>query len=91
MSNKEENVFEMSKKIEKEKFEAPEEEFIISPRETEVLKLIAAGYSNKEISDSLNISQRTVDGHKANLLIKTGSKNVVVLLKWALNKNIISF
>ena len=38
----------------------------LTPREVEVLKLIAEGYKNKEISDYLSISINTVDKHRAN-------------------------
>jgi DNA-binding NarL/FixJ family response regulator len=70
---------------------AANNEYKLSRREHEVLQLVAAGYSNKEIAEALQISQRTVDGHKANMLVKTNSKNIIVLIKWALSKNLIKF
>lgn len=61
----------------------------LTRREMEVLNLVAKGLSNSEIADKLFISRRTVDGHKANLIQKTGSKNIVELLVYAIKNNIV--
>ncbi|MCD4746268.1 MAG: response regulator transcription factor [Bacteroidales bacterium] len=61
----------------------------ITRREKEVLELIALGLSNTEIAEKLFISQRTVDGHKANLISKTGSKNIVNLLIFAIKNKLV--
>ncbi len=61
----------------------------LTRRELEVLGLVAQGLSNQEIADKLFISKRTVDGHKANLIQKTGSKNIVDLLIYSVRKGII--
>jgi len=61
----------------------------LTKREVEVLKLVSKGMSNTEIADKLFISKRTVDGHKANLIQKTGSKNVVDLLIYSIKNDII--
>ena len=61
----------------------------LSKRELEVLNLVAEGMSNLEIAEKLFISKRTVDGHKANLIQKTGSKNIVDLLIYAIKNDII--
>lgn len=58
----------------------------ITKRELEVLQLVAEGLTNQEIADKLFISKRTVDGHKNNLIVKTGSKNMVDLLVYAIKK-----
>ncbi len=63
----------------------------ISKREIEVLQLIAKGLTNQEISDKLFISLRTVEGHKTNLIQKTGSKNIVNLLIYAMKNSLIDF
>ena len=55
----------------------------------EIIKLLAQGLSNKEIADKLIISQRTVDTHKANVLMKTGSNHVGALIMYALKNRII--
>ena len=53
-------------------------------REKEVLHLICEGHSNNEIAKKLNISGRTVEGHKANILYKTNCKNSVSLVVFAI-------
>ena len=52
-------------------------------RETQLLKLIAAGYKNKEIADSLCISVKTVETHRATLMKKFNAHNVAALLSVA--------
>ncbi|MBN2275987.1 MAG: response regulator transcription factor [Bacteroidales bacterium] len=61
----------------------------ITKRELEVLQLVAEGLSNQEIADRLFISKRTVDGHKNNLIAKTGSKNIVNLLMYSIKKGFV--
>lgn len=61
----------------------------ISPREIEVLKLIAQEYSNSEIAEKLFISIRTVDTHRRNLLEKLGAKNTAGLVKFAIQKGLV--
>lgn len=61
----------------------------ISKRELEILQLVAQGFTNQEISDKLFISLRTVEGHKTNLIQKTGSKNIVDLLIYAIKNKLI--
>jgi DNA-binding CsgD family transcriptional regulator len=62
----------------------------LTERETEVLKLLSKGLSNKEISDSLNISIHTVISHRKNLIHKTGIKSQSGLTIYAISNNIIS-
>ncbi len=59
----------------------------ITKREIEVLELICKGMSNTEIAEKLFISKRTVDKHRENLLLKTGSKNTAGLVIFAI-KNV---
>ena len=61
----------------------------ISPREIEVLKLIAQEFSNSEIADKLFISIRTVDTHRRNLLEKLGAKNTAGLVRYAIQKGLV--
>lgn len=61
----------------------------LSPRELEVLNLIAQEYSNHEIAEKLFISIRTVDTHRRNLLEKLSMKNNVGLTKYAISKGLI--
>ena len=60
----------------------------LTEREVEVLCLICREYTNVEIADKLNISPRTVDGHRNNLLAKAGCKNTAGLVLFAVNNNI---
>jgi DNA-binding NarL/FixJ family response regulator len=62
----------------------------LSTREKEVLKLIAEGYPSKQIADSLNISVRTVDHHRANIMEKLNLKSLAELIRYALLKGYIS-
>lgn len=64
-------------------------EMPLSSREKEVLHLILKERSNAEIANELFISVRTVDTHKRNLLEKTGSKNLVGLVIYAVEKGLI--
>lgn len=56
----------------------------LSERELQVIELIAAGLTNQEISQRLDISKRTVDNHISNILTKTATDNRVALVRWAL-------
>lgn len=61
----------------------------LTPRETEVLKLIVQGYTNRQIGEELNISVRTVEGHRANLSEKLGLHNRVELVRYAREHDLI--
>ncbi len=62
----------------------------LSEREIEVLKLISLQKTAKEIGEMLYITTRTVEGHKNNLFIKTGAKNIAGLVVYAIQNDIIS-
>jgi DNA-binding NarL/FixJ family response regulator len=62
----------------------------LSKREYEVLQLICKGFSNQEIADQLHISPKTVDTHRTNLLSKTGSKNSVSLVMFAIRNKLVT-
>ncbi|TVQ15722.1 MAG: DNA-binding response regulator [Bacteroidetes bacterium] len=66
----------------------PELKEDLTKREVEVLDLICKGYTIKEIADQLFISQRTVDGHKANLFRKTGVDSSVKLVTFAIKNSL---
>jgi DNA-binding NarL/FixJ family response regulator len=61
----------------------------LSERELEVLKLICEGFNNNEIAEKLFISAHTVDGHRRNLILKTGVKNAPNLVMFALKNGLI--
>lgn len=60
-----------------------------SKRETEVLCLSMEGLPTKLIADKLSISDRTVEKHRANLMEKTNSKNIIEVIVFALRNNLI--
>jgi len=61
-----------------------------TPREIEVLKLVAGGLTNQAIAERLGLSRRTVDAHRNNLMRKLGLHDVTELVKYALRHGIIS-
>ena len=61
----------------------------ISSRERGVLQLLAEGKSNKEISDILFLSIKTVETHRANIMRKLGFKNIIDLVLYAVRNHII--
>lgn len=62
---------------------------ILSPREIEVLHLIAEGYTNSEIGQILNISVKTVEKHRSNLMDKLGTHDMAGLIKEAIRRKLI--
>ncbi len=64
-------------------------ENIFSKREQEVLKLSSKGLPIKIIADKLSISDRTVEKHRASLMEKTGSKNIVEVIIYAIKNDLI--
>ena len=61
----------------------------LTPRELDVLQLIAKQYNTKEISDQLHISVNTVETHRKNLISKLNVKNVVGLAIYAIKNNLV--
>ena len=61
----------------------------LSPRELQVLKLVARGFSTKEIAAELNITFRTVETHREHIMRKLGIHNVAGLTRYAISKQII--
>jgi DNA-binding NarL/FixJ family response regulator len=62
---------------------------ILTPREEEVVKLIAEGHSSREIADVLVISVKTVDRHRANVLDKLGMHDRLELARFAIRVGLI--
>ena len=61
----------------------------VTQREREVLKLLAEGYTNKDISEFLHISVKTVEKHRSNLIGKLDIHNVAQLTTFALEKGLV--
>ncbi len=62
----------------------------LTNRETEILRLIVQGHTNKEIADELNISRNTVLTHRKNIIAKTGIKTVPGLTFYCIRNGLIS-
>ena len=62
---------------------------VLTPRELEVLKLIAEGHTSKEIAKLLVISVKTVDRHRTNMLEKLGMRDRVDLTRYAIRRGLI--
>lgn len=65
------------------------ENISLSEREMDVLRLIVKGHNTQQIADELFISYRTVEGHRKNLLLKTGAANSVSLAVFAVKHGLI--
>jgi DNA-binding NarL/FixJ family response regulator len=61
----------------------------LSPRELEVVKLIAEAHTNRQIADLLNLSEKTVESHRANVLQKLGMRDRVELARYAIRRGLI--
>jgi len=61
----------------------------LTPREKEILELIAEGYTNPQIAEKIFLSQFTVDSHRKNLLAKLNVKNTATLIKLAVEHKLI--
>lgn len=62
---------------------------LITSRERGVLKLIAEGYTNQQIADTLHISVRTVDTHRTNMLVKLKLPNTAALIKFSIENKLL--
>lgn len=62
----------------------------LSPRETEILKLIVQEFTSKQIAERLYISELTVETHRKNILRKTGCTSLVGLVKYAYAQGIVT-
>jgi DNA-binding NarL/FixJ family response regulator len=61
----------------------------LSPRESEVLKLVAEGYTSKQIAQELVISEKTVERHRANIMDKLGMRDRVELTRYAIRRGLV--
>ena len=61
----------------------------LTPRETEVVKLVAESYTNRQIAEALVISEKTVDRHRANILEKLGMRDRVELTRYAIRNGLV--
>jgi two-component system, NarL family, nitrate/nitrite response regulator NarL len=82
-----EEVIQSLSQAEKRKRET--EEAHLTEREIEIIKLIEKEYSNKQIAETLFISERTVETHRKNIFRKTGTNSVIGLVKYAYEHRLI--
>jgi DNA-binding NarL/FixJ family response regulator len=62
---------------------------ILTPRELEILKLIAEAYTSKQMAEMLVISVKTVERHRANILEKLGMRDRVELTRYAIRRGLV--
>jgi DNA-binding NarL/FixJ family response regulator len=62
---------------------------LLTPREEEILKLVAEAHTNDEIGALLHISKKTVERHRANILEKLGMRDRVELTRYAIRRGLI--
>ncbi|RZK76730.1 MAG: LuxR family transcriptional regulator [Pedobacter sp.] len=60
-----------------------------SPKELAILELLASGFTNEEISEKLSLSKRTVEGIRANMIIKTKSRNTAGLVAYGFRSGLL--
>jgi DNA-binding NarL/FixJ family response regulator len=61
----------------------------LTPRELDVVKLIAEAYTNKQIAEALHVSEKTVESHRGNVLSKLGMRDRVELVRYAIRRGLV--
>ena len=61
----------------------------LTPRELEIVKLIAEAHTNRQIADALKLSEKTVESHRANVLGKLGMRDRVELVRYAIRRGLV--
>jgi len=61
----------------------------LTPREEEVVKLVAEAHTNKEIAEVLHLSEKTVENHRSNAMRKLGMRDRVELVRYAIRRGLI--
>jgi DNA-binding NarL/FixJ family response regulator len=75
--------------LQRARTDQPVREELLTAREQEVVKLIAEGYSSRQIADALVISEKTVERHRANILEKLGMHDRVELTRYAIRRGLV--
>ena len=68
---------------------SPEPDDPLTPRELEVVKLIAEAFTNRQIAETLRLSEKTVESHRANVLSKLGMRDRVELVRYAIRRGLV--
>ena len=61
----------------------------LTPRELEIVKLIAEAHTNRQIAAALNLSEKTVESHRSNVLAKLGMRDRVELARYAIRRGLV--
>jgi DNA-binding NarL/FixJ family response regulator len=72
-----------------ESFPTPAAEGELTPREEEIVKLVAEAHTTKEIAAILHLSEKTVENHRANAMRKLGMRDRVELVRYAIRRGLI--
>jgi DNA-binding NarL/FixJ family response regulator len=72
-----------------ETFPMPEAERTLTPREEEIVKLVAEAHTTKQIATILHLSEKTVENHRANAMRKLGMRDRVELVRYAIRRGLI--
>jgi DNA-binding NarL/FixJ family response regulator len=72
-----------------EPFPTPEAQGTLTPREEEIVKLVAEAHTSKEIAAILHLSEKTVENHRANAMRKLGMRDRVELVRYAIRRGLI--
>ena len=68
---------------------SPEPDDPLTPRELEVVKLIAEAFTNRQIAETLKLSEKTVESHRANVLSKLEMRDRVELVRYAIRRGLV--
>ena len=68
---------------------SPEPDDQLTPRELEVVKLIAEAFTNRQIAETLKLSEKTVESHRANVLSKLEMRDRVELVRYAIRRGLV--
>jgi DNA-binding NarL/FixJ family response regulator len=68
---------------------SPEPDDPLTPRELEVVKLIAEAFTNRQIAETLKVSEKTVESHRANVLSKLGMRDRVEIVRYAIRRGLV--
>jgi DNA-binding NarL/FixJ family response regulator len=61
----------------------------LTPLESEIVKLIAEAYANRQFAETLSVSEKTVESHRANVLSKLGMRDRVELVRYAIKRRLV--
>ena len=61
----------------------------LTPRELEVVKLIAEAFTNRQIAETLKLSEKTIESHRANVFAKLGMRDRVEIVRYAIRRGLV--